>query len=246
MKLNEPLVWFYACLYVLALAVAVWRRKAFPLADALTVLLIAGFGFTGLVYFVAPPLVISPVPPLVQPAELVFTVAYLAVTAALLVRGAPVPKVWKDQFFKKGLVTILFKLLVFVLIPLSAVRVLWATPWGSLGFTAGDVFGQLRSAALLILILGGFNLLIGGGAAPIRARQFSTGQVTLGLGLAFLWNTIEVGLVEEFFFRGFLQTRLIGFLGIPTSGIVAASLLFGLAHVPGHLSATWREAWPAR
>lgn len=233
MKLNEPVVWFYACLYVLALAVAVWRRKAFPLADALTVLVVAGFGFTGLVYLVAPPLVIATVSPAVQPAELIFTVAYLAVTAALLIRGAPVPKAWNDQFLKKGVVTIIYKLLVFVLIPLGTVRLLWATEWASLGFAAGDVMGQLRSAALLILFLGGFNLLTGGGAAPIRARQFSSSQVTIGFGLAFLWNTLEVGLVEEFFFRGFLQTRLIGFLGTPTSGIVAASLLFGLAHVPG-------------
>ena len=57
--------------------------------------------------------------------------------------------------------------------------------------------------------------------------------MALGLSIAFMWNIIEVGLVEEFFFRAFLQTRLINFLGSPLAGICLASLLFGLAHAPG-------------
>lgn len=231
--MNEPVVLIYICIFIVALAMAVWRRKTFPLAETLIVLVIVGFGFTGLVYLFAPARGPAPAAFTVQPAEMIFTIVYLGIVAALLIPGPPVPNAWKDDFLKKKLAIVVFKLLVFVLVPLVAVRLVWSADWASLGFTAGDVLGQLRSAAILILFFGGFNLVAGGGAAPIRARKFSISQVTLGLGAAFLWNLVEVGLVEEFFFRGFLQTRLVSFLGTPVSGILATSMLFGLAHVPG-------------
>ncbi|MGB9929588.1 MAG: lysostaphin resistance A-like protein [Methanosarcina sp.] len=48
--------------------------------------------------------------------------------------------------------------------------------------------------------------------------------------LAFIFIMIFiVALVEEYIFRGILQTRLEGFLG-PTAGILLASLLFGIMH----------------
>lgn len=233
MKLNEPVILIYIFIFIMALAAAVWRRKTFPLAESLMVMVIVGFGFTGLVYLFAPARGTAPASFTVQPAEMVFTVVYLGIVAALLIPGPPVPNAWKDDFLKKKLAVIVFKLLVFVLVPLAAVRLFWSADWASLGFSAGDVLAQLRSAAILAILFGGFNLVAGGGAAPIRARKFSAGQVSAGLGAAFLWNLVEVGLVEEFFFRGFLQTRLVSFLGTPASGILATSMLFGLAHVPG-------------
>jgi membrane protease YdiL (CAAX protease family) len=48
-----------------------------------------------------------------------------------------------------------------------------------------------------------------------------------------LWLALEVGLVEEFFFRALLQTRLARLTGSELSGVIAASVLFGLVHVPG-------------
>jgi membrane protease YdiL (CAAX protease family) len=48
-----------------------------------------------------------------------------------------------------------------------------------------------------------------------------------------LWNLLETGLVEEFYFRAFLQGRFTAYLGSAAAGICIASLLFGLAHAPG-------------
>ena len=223
----------YAGLYLLALAVAVWRRKTFPLADAITVTLIIGVGFTALVYLIVPNALSEPVQSNVETSELVFTIAYLFLATALLIRGAPMPVSWKDHFVRRNIATLGFKLLVFVLIPLAALRLLWHVGWDQLGFSAGDVTGQIRSAALLILLFGGFNLFAGSAAAPIRKRQFSLGQIIAGFVSASLWNVVEVGLVEEFFFRAFLQGRLTSFLGSPIAGICVAALLFGLAHAPG-------------
>jgi len=233
MSFNHPIVFIYASIFLLALALAILRRKTFPLSETLMVTLIVGLGFTALVYWIAPHPADIPLRQDMKPSELIFTVAYLFATAALLIRGAPVPKSWREHFIKKQIATLGFKLLVFVLIPLAALRLIWHVDWADLGFSAGDVPAQLRAAGLLILLFGGFNLIAGGAAAPIRKRQFTSGQVVLGMSLAFLWNVVETGLVEEFYFRAFLQGRLTAFFESPAAGICAASLLFGLAHAPG-------------
>jgi len=44
---------------------------------------------------------------------------------------------------------------------------------------------------------------------------------------------LEVGVVEEFFFRVRLQSRLSAVLKSKLGGIVRASLRFGLGHAPG-------------
>ncbi len=232
MNLAQPIVFAYAGIYLLALVLAIWQRKKFPLGDALAVLIIVGFGFTALVYFVAPPAAGAPTQTTVQLPEMLFTIAYLILTAVLLVyRHTPVA--WKGNFVKEKLYTLGYKVLLFVLAPLAALALIWGRSWTELGFSAGDILIQLRTSVILIIFLGGFNLLLGSGAAPIRARKFSARQVILGLGLTLVWNVIEVGLVEEFYFRVFIQGRFIGFLGSPVSGICLASLLFGLAHAPG-------------
>lgn len=232
-NLNHPIVFIYAGIFLLSLGLAVWRRKTFPLGETLMVSLIIGLGFTALVYWIAPRPGTVPVPQGVKASQVIFTVAYLFITAALLIRGAPVPKSWQEKPFKKKFATLAFKLVVFVLVPLAALRLIWRTGWADLGFSAGKVLPQLGAAALLILVFGGFNLLAGGAAAPIRKGQFTLRQAAAGMSLAFLWNVLEVGVVEEFYFRAFLQGRLTSFFQSPAAGIAAASLLFGLAHAPG-------------
>ncbi len=57
--------------------------------------------------------------------------------------------------------------------------------------------------------------------------------LVVGAPLCYAWLVLEVGLVEELFFRALLQSRLSVWLRSETGGIVLASLLFGLAHAPG-------------
>ncbi len=230
--LPEILIASYAVLYLAALGVALWQRKSF-LGDAISLTLIVGVGFTVLVYLIAPRAPQQVTQSAVSPGELIFTIGYIFLATALLIRGAPMPASWKEQFMKRRLAAVGFKLLLFVLIPLAALRLIWHVGWEELGFSAGDLGAQLRAAALLILLLGGFNLFMGGAAAPLRKREFSWSAMATGFVSASLWNIIEAGLVEEFFFRAFLQGRLTSYLGSPVAGICMASLLFGLAHVPG-------------
>jgi membrane protease YdiL (CAAX protease family) len=57
------------------------------------------------------------------------------------------------------------------------------------------------------------------------------------LGLFLIANLLQTCLVEEAFFRGYLQNLLVNRFG-PAAGIAAASLLFGLAHIGGGWAVT--------
>lgn len=228
----EPIVIAYVIIYLLAFMLAIWNRKSFPLNDSIMVILIIGVGFTGLVYISTLWVKATPITDQVPAGQFAFTLVYLLFVAILLVFRV-IPQHWKETFFKEKIATLLYKLFVFVLLPIIALRLFWNSSWPNLGFSPGDVRGQLLTVLVLTIFLGGFNLFVGSAAAPIRAGQFSGRQLTFGFLITFVWNIFEVGLVEEFFFRGFVQTRLINFLGSPLSGICLASLLFGLAHAPG-------------
>ena len=50
--------------------------------------------------------------------------------------------------------------------------------------------------------------------------------------VSFVLALLTVGFVEEFFFRGILQSRLAACLGSEWRGLLVASFLFGLLHLP--------------
>ena len=59
--------------------------------------------------------------------------------------------------------------------------------------------------ALTILI---FQFFMGNGAKNIRDGLITNDQLIIGLPLLYIWLIFEVGLVEEFFFRALMQSRL--------------------------------------
>ena len=105
--------------------------------------------------------------------------------------------------------------------------------WIDLGFgVAGAVAGRLVSAAFVAPL-------------PVSARRLKDVDKSIfhdATHGAVAWTVLIVvtcigaPLVEELFFRGLLQTRLVGRFGV-VPGIVAASLLFGAAHM-----IAWRGA----
>jgi uncharacterized protein len=149
----------------------------------------------------------------------------------LLVSKEVLDTPWKNSFF------VLFKkFLVFVIIPYFIYRLH--------GFRARDFGMSVRrpgkwlirtimifvSLSLLVLL---FQLFLGHGGGQFRNGQFNATQLLFGLPLCFLWYFLEVGLVEEFFFRALLQSRLSVWLKSNTGGILFSGLIFGLAHAPG-------------
>ncbi len=232
MPVSSWVVLFYGAVYVCSFALAYIKRGTFPFSESAAVVGIIGIGFTGLVFLAT--LFIGSTPITIHPSasELFFTIGYLVLTAAVLLRRSATRR-QPGQFWQEKFTTLTFKLSLFVLIPLASLKIIWQIRWSDLGFTPGDLPGQLLAALVLMILFGGFNLAAGSAAGPIRRRQFSRKQVLQGLATAFCWNILETGLVEEFFFRAFVQTMLINALGSALAGICLVSLLFGLAHAPG-------------
>jgi uncharacterized protein len=78
-----------------------------------------------------------------------------------------------------------------------------------------------------------FQFFLSNGGKPVRSGEFSWQQLTVALPLCFFWLFVEAGLVEEFFYRAILQSRLTVLLKSSTGGIVITALIFGLSHAPG-------------
>ena len=77
------------------------------------------------------------------------------------------------------------------------------------------------------------QLVLGRGALRIREAGMTPAQIAVAAPLAFLYLCLEVGLVEEFFFRVLVQERIAAASGSDAAAVFAASVLFGLAHAPG-------------
>jgi membrane protease YdiL (CAAX protease family) len=74
---------------------------------------------------------------------------------------------------------------------------------------------------------------------PLVAEWWKAPAVAAGTFLGMLW---VVALSEEFFFRGLLQPWLSRWLASQKAGLLIASILFGLAHLPFRSFPNWRFA----
>jgi len=92
---------------------------------------------------------------------------------------------------------------------------------------------QLRPALWMALAALLMQSVLGRGLHDIREAHLPAWVLAVATPLSFAWLMIEVGVVEEFFFRVLLQQRLAAVLRSPWGGLVVAALLFGLVHAPG-------------
>lgn len=131
-------------------------------------------------------------------------------------------------------VNMLLKVSAFVLLPWLVLR------RNGYGAAQGGRPTASRSRLLLVFVvlaLAAFAVqaLLGSQFKRLLGDDFTATQRLFGGVLCFAWMSIEAGLVEEFFFRWFLQSRLTAWLGSEVSGIFLGALVFGLAHAPGIL-----------
>ena len=64
-------------------------------------------------------------------------------------------------------------------------------------------------------------------------ENFNVIQLLIATLLCFIYLLFDAGLIEEFFFRGLLQSRLTGFLNNKTGGIIVTAIIFGLIYASG-------------
>jgi uncharacterized protein len=157
-------------------------------------------------------------------------VAYTTVLAAVLVWGFDaVARIVSEPLHSVTLLGV--KLAVFVIVP------------GALCWASGYKISQLapvsltwraiRPALWMSLAVLLMQSLLGRGLHDIRSAHLPAWAIALATPLSFAWLLVEVGIVEEFFFRVLLQERLAALLRSAWGGLVLAALIFGLVHAPG-------------
>jgi membrane protease YdiL (CAAX protease family) len=176
--------------------------------------------------------------------ELIVLVAYV-VAASLYLIGGPqwidqhLPRAWTESQQIKFVITLAKKLFVFVAIPFAIFRFCFGYRLRHFGIQRQGLRALCGGHLPVVLAVSGaflaFQYFVSGGGAAFRREHFTPFQLLVGLPLCFMWLLLEVGLVEEFFFRALVQSQLAAAFRSETSGIVLMSLIFGLAHTPGFI-----------
>ena len=220
------------------------HNKTFDPADVISLLVIFGLFFPILAWITtlkAQPLVVTVRR---SAAQMWLLLICLSGVIVFLVWGtawsdALLPGSWISSDRVKFCIVLTRKLLVFVAIPFFLFRTLFGYRWRDFGLQLAGLRALATNHLPVVLALStailAFQYFVGNGAAPIRRGEFSPGQLALGLPLCFIWLLFEVGLVEEFFFRGIVQTQLATWFRSEVSGVALMALLFGLSHAPGFI-----------
>ena len=109
----------------------------------------------------------------------------------------------------------------------------------SFGLRRGNLRTGVSWALSIGLLLGLFQLTQRR-AGPELWELIRTGGALYMFPLAAAFGLATAGFTEEFFFRGFLQTRVESLSRSPLIAVLATTIVFGLYHVPfAYLSPNW-------
>jgi len=230
-RIGVALLIGYLGLYASTL-LAMRRAGSFDLTEPLFVLSILGGGFSLAAWLFTlrlRPLDYSVVNPGQELAAvgfwLLLVVVFVTWGLGLLHRHFP-----SDP--QNAIVVLAVKLLVFVILPAVIMRVQFGYGLRQLAPISAS-WSHLFAALGMSVLLLAFQAVLGRGLRDIASAHLPATTLLWGLPLAFVWLTLEAGVVEEFFFRVLLQTRLSAVLKSELGAIVLMSLTFGLAHAPG-------------
>ena len=205
------------------------RLYGFEASEALAALVILGLILPGISLLATRRVASLPYHVLRPALESAILVAYLAVVAVVLVWGfSGVARITTEPLHS---VTVLgLKLAIFVvpgaMFLASGYKINELAP-------VSLTWPALRPALWMSLAVLFMQSFLGRGLHDIRSAHFPVWVIALAAPLSFAWLLIEVGVVEEFFFRVLLQERLATVLRSSWGGLVLAALLFGLVHAPG-------------
>ena len=240
---TNPWALFGIAAYAASLAL-LWRNKTFGREDAISELVLFGFAFPLLAWLGTLRARLLTLFIRRSAGEMLLLGVCLALIAAYLIWGsalsdAMLPANWIASPRGKFLVVLVRKLIVFVVIPFGLFRFIFGYRWRDFGLQ-WEGLRALRGNHLAVVVVLSVTILLfqyflGLGAAPIRRGELSASQLAIGIPLCFVWLFIETGLVEEFFFRGLVQTRCASWFKSEVSGVALMALLFGLAHAPGFI-----------
>jgi uncharacterized protein len=239
----NPGVIVFAVLYLAGLVI-LSQNKDFNLSDALVELIIIGLVFPLLAWIATRRAVPLTVLTRSSGSEILVLIATIVALSIYLVDGPQLidgllPAQWSVSPRIHFFVNLAKKLAVFVVVPWLIFRFLFGYRWRDYGVNLSALRALGRGHGLAVLVLGGalilFQYFLGRAAAPLRAGKFSAHELLPALPVCFVWLSIEAGLVEEFFFRALVQSRLSAFFRSEITAVALMSLTFGLAHAPGFI-----------
>jgi len=239
--LRNPYFIGYISLYIVVLVLMVLIEH-FPASQSIAVLLIVGIGFSSVACATSKSSVALFVSKPAQKREGVVLILILVYITVILTFGMDQVKLLFSQQFSdspraKEIITVVYKLLFFVLLPYLAYKITFKFKLSDFGLAvkAQEFFtkrnGVILTSMALVLFL--FQFFLGNGAKPLRDGLITGEQMLIGLPLLYILLIVEVGLVEEFFFRALVQSRLAAITRSEIGGIFLSALFFGLAHAPG-------------
>jgi len=230
--LKNPYIIAYVVLYILLL-VLLRTVEGFDLTEPILIFLIVGVGFSALAWWVTKG--VTPLPfSIKQPAsECRLLAIYLLVVTVFVTWGLGIIERTFGTEPLKSVFLLTAKLIVVVIVPLGLFHWLWRYRLRGFINVSSGWSGHRRVTLWMSLALILFQLVFGQGVSEIRRAGLGGWSLVIGIPFAYVWLIVEVGLVEEFFFRALLQSRLAALFQSETAGIVLMALLFGLAHAPG-------------
>ncbi len=206
------------------------RQSGFRSEEALGALVILGLALPGLALLTTRRSIPLPQPVRRPSSEVALLAGYLVVIAVVLVVGfGRVVRVSTEPLH--SLAVLGLKLALFVVVPgllvlTQGYRVRELAP---ISVRRGQLWPALWMGIAIVLV----QCVLGRGLQDIAQAGLPARVLLLAVPLCFAWLVVEVGIVEEFFFRALLQARLAAALRSEWAGLVAAALLFGLVHAPG-------------
>src|SRR5579862_3265912 len=221
----------YGALYA-GMLLAMRKAGDFDVTEPLFVLAILGFGFPLAAWLMT--LRVAPLRyEVANPQQELRTVAVcLAVVVAFITWGLG----WLHRLVPSdpadSVAILAAKLAVFVALPAFLMKVQFGYRWRQLAPLSLPARHVVAMTGMALLMLA-FQSVMGRGLRDLLSAHVPTGALLIGFPLTFVWLAVEAGVVEEFFFRVLLQTRLAAVLRSELAAIVLMSVIFGLAHAPG-------------
>ncbi len=208
------------------------RFGKFDPSDSLGVFAVLGVGFSFAAWLLT--IGVTPLPYRVREPrrESVMLLVYLVPLAAFIAYGFSALHSFVPSEPADSIAILIAKLAAFVLLPAWIMMSRFGYKLRALAPLS------LKTSHLLVvlgmsLVLLIFQSVAGKGLRDIADAQVPGDKLLLGIPFVFLWLVLDAGVVEEFFFRVLLQSRLSAALRSELGGIVLMSLIFGLVHSPG-------------
>lgn len=223
-QIGLALLVAYLVVYA-AMLLAMHGAAAFDIAEPLMVLVILGVGFSLAAWLLTIGVQALDYSILKPKGELTAAAIYLLPVVLFATWGLDLLHRYVPADPGNAFTILAAKLLVFVVLPAAIMQARFGYRLRHLAPMSArirDLVVMLGMSLLLLL----FQAFLGRGPRDIASAHLPPSLLWYGIPLTFLWLALEAGVVEEFFFRVLLQTRLSAVLQSELGTIVLMSVIF--------------------